>query len=628
MNDQQQHSSAKTWALTLGALGVVFGDIGTSPLYSIRECFSEHYGIPVNADNVLGILSLIIWSLIFVVFVKYIWFVLRADNKGEGGILSLLALSLPKNKTSGGYKRWIVYVGLFGAALLYGDGMITPAITVLSAIEGLKVATPVFEPVIIPLTCLILIAIFYFQSLGTQKIGNLFGPIILIYFATLAALGLPQILKDPMILHAFNPIHGIQFFLTNESTAFWALGSVFLAVTGCEALYADMGHFGRKPIRIGWAYIVFPALVINYLGQGSLILGDPAMASSPFYLLAPSWALYPVVAIATLASIVASQALISGVFSLTQQAILMGFCPRLKVVHTSSEEIGQIYIPQINWALMASTIWLVFSFKSSSNLAGAYGIAVALTMIITTSLAMFVARRKWKWSLLAVFSFGGFLLAIDMVFFVANAVKIPHGGWFPLLVAGLIFVLMTTWKRGRRILSIRLRARTKTLAHFMADDVSPDVHRIQGTAVFMTSDAEMTPPALVRNLTHNKILHQRILILSVSTKEVPRVQRADRSTITDLGNGFYRVSSSFGFMEAPTIQEIFASCRLKDLDVDINDVTFFLGRETLIAAKRPGGMALWREHIFAMMSRNAQRATQFFQIPPEQVIEIGSEIEL
>lgn len=620
--------SSRLWTLTLGALGIVFGDIGTSPLYSMRESFSEHYGIASSEANVLGIVSLVIWSLIVVVFLKYVLFVLRADNKGEGGILSLLALAIPKEKTSGGRKRWMIFVGLIGASLLYGDGMITPAITVLSAIEGVAIAAPSFSHYILPATCAILVSIFLFQNLGTKAIGYFFGPIILLWLATLAALGIPQILANPDVLHAFNPVYGVYFFLNNSLSAFWVLGSIFLAVTGCEALYADIGHFGKKPITMAWSYVVFPALVLNYLGQGALIMSRPEAASSPFFLLAPEWALYPVLAIATAASIVASQALISGVFSLTRQAILLGFCPRLQVVHTSSEEIGQIYVPAVNWGLMAATIWLVLTFQTSSNLAGAYGVAVAMTMMITGSLALVVARQRWRWSWLVIGGLATLFFAVDFAFFIANAVKIPDGGWFPLMIAGGIFAMMTTWKRGRRILSIRLRARTKTLMHFLQDDVNDKIHRIPGTAVFMTSDPEMTPPALARNLKHNMVLHDLIVILSVMTKEVPRVGRADRVKLENLRNGFFRVTCNFGFMETPSIHEVFEACRLKGLDIHMDEVTFFLGRETLIAAKRGGGMALWREHLFAFMSRNAQKATQFFQIPPDQVIEIGSQIEL
>lgn len=616
------------WALIIGALGIVFGDIATSPLYSVRECFSEHYGIAVTHENILGILSLVIWSLIVIVSIKYILFVLRADNKGEGGILALLALAVGPSKTSGGRKRWLMFVGLFGASLLYGDGIITPAISVLSAVEGLDVATNVFHEYIVVITVVILALLFYFQKIGTGKIGYFFGPIIMVYLSTMVILAIPQIVQTPAILHAFNPYYAIEFFLRNGPDVFWALGSVFLAVTGCEALYADMGHFGRRPIRFAWTYLVFPALVINYLGQGALLMNDPTAIVNPFYKLAPSWALYPVVIIVTLATVVASQALISGVFSLTRQAILMGFCPRLQIKHTSSHEMGQIYIPSMNWALMFATIWLVLEFRTSSNLAGAYGIAVALTMLITTVLALLVAIRRWNWRPLSVFLIGAPLIAIDIVFLVANGIKIPHGGWFPLLVALFIFSLMTTWKRGRRILAIRLRAQSDRFEDFVNEPLPEGIFRPKGTAVFMTSDPEMIPPAMARNVRHNHVLHERVILLSLITREVPRVQRADRVRFESFGKGIYRVTCFFGFMETPAITEVLESIKLKGLDVPLSEMVFFLGRETLIAARRAGGMALWREHIFSFMSRNSYRATQFFHIPPEQVIEIGSQIEL
>jgi KUP system potassium uptake protein len=628
MIEQKQHDTSRVWALTLGALGVVFGDIGTSPLYAMRECFAGHNQIPVTTDNVLGILSLIIWSLIIVVSIKYLLFVLQADNKGEGGILSLLALALPRSKTSGGGKRWMIYIGLFGAALLYGDGMITPAITVLSAVEGLRFATPIFNDWIILIAMGILVAIFYFQSSGTSKIGFVFGPIITVYFVMLAALGIPKIIGAPYVLHAFNPLNALYLFLNYGMHAFWILGSVFLAVTGCEALYADMGHFGRRPIRLGWTYLVFPALVLNYLGQGALLIENPANIESPFFLLSPSWAIFPVVGIATLASIIASQALISGVFSITRQAVLMGFCPRLKIVHTSSHEIGQIYVPAINWMLMLTTLWLVLEFKSSANLAGAYGIAVALTMFITTCMAIFVAWKKWNWKWWQLWTVGLGFFVVDLAFLGANIPKIPDGGWFPLLAAFLIFAMMTTWKRGRRILAIRLKSQSERFEEFAEMCKSPALAKVPGTAMFMSSDPEMIPPALSRNIKHNHVVHERVIVLSLVTKDVPRIQRADRARVDNFCDSNYRVTCFFGFMEAPTIQEVLDSIKLKGLDIPLQEITFFLGRETLIAAQRPGGMALWREHIFSFMSRNAYRATQFFHIPADQVIEIGSQIEL
>jgi len=628
MADEKQHDSSRLWALTLTALGVVFGDIGTSPLYALRECFSKHYNIPVTTDNVLGILSLIIWSLIFTVSIKYILFVLRADNKGEGGILALLSLAVPPSKTSGGSKRWMIYVGMFGAALLCGDGMITPAISVLSAVEGLKVATPMFDQWIVLITIVILTGLFYMQSIGTAKIGFVFGPIIIVYFTTLALLGLPHIFHSPYILHAFNPYHAFELFMVHGTKVFWAMGSVFLAVTGCEALYADMGHFGRTPIRMAWTYLVFPALVLNYLGQGALVLTNPNAIENPFFLMAPSWSLYPLVALVTMSTVIASQALISGVFSLTRQAIQLGFCPRLRIIHTSSHEIGQIFIPTMNWMLMVCTIWLVLEFKTSSNLVGAYGIAVALTMFITTSMALVVAWRRWRWKTAALIGAGVPMLVVDGVYVGANIDKIPHGGWFPLLAAAGIFALMTTWKRGRRILAIRLRAQSDRFDDFVEKGIDPGITKIPGTAIFLTTDADMIPPALARNLKHNKVIHSRVILLSLVTREVPRIARPDRIRLEAYRDNLFRVTCYFGFMEAPTIHEVIEAMKLKDVSVDLSGVTFFLGRETLIAAKRNGGMALWREHLFSFMSRNAYRATQFFQIPHDQVIEIGSQIEL
>lgn len=628
MNDQKQHESKRLWGLTLGAIGVVFGDIATSPLYSMRECFSVHHGLAVTDENILGILSLIIWSLICIVSIKYILFVLRADNKGEGGILALFALAMGPVKTSGGRKKWLVFLGLFGAALLYGDGMITPAVTVLSAVEGLQVATPFFNNSIVLITVIILGFLFYFQSLGTAKIGFIFGPVILIYLVMITILGLPHVVTNPFVLHAFNPLHGFDFFIRNGFDSFWVLGSVFLAVTGCEALYADMGHFGCKPIRVGWTYLVFPALVINYLGQGALMISDPTSVDNPFFHLAPDWALYPVVIMATLASVVASQALISGVFSLTRQAISLGFCPRLRINHTSSEEIGQIYVPAMNWALMVCTIWLVLEFKTSSNLVGAYGIAVSLTMMITTIFATLVALRIWKWKPAYAYAVGFVMMAVDLMFLVANSVKIPHGGWFPLTIGLIIFAMMTTWKRGRRILAIRLRTQCDRLEDFIETPLPKNIFRAPGTAVFMTTDPEMVPPAMARNLEHNHVLHERVILLSLITREVPRVGRAKRMKLEKFPNEIYRITASFGFMESPTIQEVLDAIQPEGLNIKMDEITFFLGRETLIAARRAGGMAIWREHLFSFMARNAYRATQFFRIPPSQVVEIGSQIEL
>ena len=627
MNDDTQHDKSRRWTLTLSALGVVFGDIGTSPLYSMRECFSKHYDLPVTTDNILGILSLIIWSLFIVVSIKYMLFVMRADNKGEGGILALLALAVPPDRR-GGRRKWVVLIGLFGAALLYGDSVITPAMTVLSAMEGLSVATPFMDRYVVIFTVMILTGIFCLQSAGTAKIGVVFGPIILVYFVMIAALGVPYILKSPFVFHAFNPYYALELFLNNGPSAFWVLGSVFLAVTGCEALYADMGHFGRTPIRMGWSYVVLPALLINYLGQGALLIERPEAAANPFFLMAPTWALFPVVIMAAFASIIASQALISGVFSLTSQAISLGFCPRLQIVHTSSREIGQIFIPSINWALMLSTIWLVLEFRTSGHLAGAYGLAVVLTMFITTLLAVMVARHRWRWKFWQAATVAAIFLTIDSVFLGANIRKIPQGGWFPLMMALVVFVLMTTWKRGRRILAIRLRAHSERFSDFVLRPLPKDVCRVPGTALFMTSDPDMIPPAFARNLKHNRVMHERVLMLSLITRDVPRVAKVDRARVEEARPGLWRVTCHFGFMETASIAEVLEAVAAKGLDIPRDSITFFLGRETLIATRRNGGMAMWREHLFSFMSRNSYRATQFFHIPPEQVIEIGSQVEL
>ena len=627
-DEKHQQDPAPSLALTLGALGIVFGDIGTSPLYSLRECFTAHAGMGPTPENILGVLSLIIWSLILIVSVKYIFFVLRADNRGEGGILALLALAVPNRKTGVGLTRWMMYLGLFGAALLYGDGVITPAISVLSAVEGLDVATPIFHDWILPITVAILGVLFYFQSSGTNKIGFVFGPIILVYLAVCICLGAPHIIQMPIVLTSLNPLYAAEYFARNGWVGFWTLGSIFLCVTGCEALYADMGHFGRRPIRVAWTRIVFPALVINYLGQGALLLKDPTAISNPFFHMAPDWALYPVVIIVTLATVVASQALISGVYSLTQQAILMGFCPRLQITHTSTREIGQIYVPFMNWALMIATMWLVVTFRTSSNLAGAYGIAVALTMFITTILVTIVAYKRWNWSPWIVVSIGVFMLSIDSVFLIANTEKIPNGGWFPLLIAGFVFALLTTWKRGRRILAVRIRKQCDLFEDFINQGLPPDVFRPKGTAMFLSSDGNLVPPAMARNLAFNHVLHERVIVITIVIKDVPRVNRMDRARIESFPHGIYRAYCAFGFTEGPHIHEVLESMKLKGLDIALKDITFFLGRDTLIAARKKGGMAIWREHLFSFMNQNSYRAGQFFKIPSDQVVEIGSQIEL
>ncbi|MBX3010342.1 MAG: potassium transporter Kup [Caldilineaceae bacterium] len=614
--------------LALGALGVVYGDIGTSPLYAFRESFHGEYSIPVSPENVLGILSLIFWSLIAIISVKYLVFVMRADNRGEGGILALTALvnrSRPTVRRTPRYR--LILLGLFGTALLYGDGMITPAISVLSAVEGLEIATPVLQPYVIPITIAILIGLFFFQSQGTERVGKVFGPATLLWFFVLAWLGLRWIISQPHVLAAMSPTYAIGFFTHNGWHGFWVLGSVFLVVTGGEALYADMGHFGKAPIRLAWFVIVLPALLLNYFGQGALLLDHPEAVVNPFYRMAPTWALYPVVIIATAATVIASQALITGAFSLTRQAVQLGYLPRVEIHHTSSDEIGQIYIPGVNWLLMVACITLVIAFGSSSNLAAAYGVAVTTTMVITALLLFMVERERWNWSLGSAIAFTAFFLVLDLAFWGANIVKLPDGGWFPLVIGVVVFTLMTTWKRGRVILSARLRAGSMTFSAFAERLSNKKLAHVPGTAIFMYSDPESTPPALLHNIKHNKVIHEQVVLLSVETEEIPRVSKKDRMQVQQLENGFYRVILHYGFMEDPNVPRDLAQARRYGLELKANEVTYFLGRERLLASKRPG-MAIWRENLFALMSRNARNATDFFRLPPERVIELGSQVEL
>ena len=614
--------------LTLGALGVVYGDIGTSPLYALRECFTGPHAIPLTSDNVLGVLSLILWSLVFVISIKYLAFVMRADNRGEGGIMALLALIHPTRPTKRSQQRWLLLtLGLFGAALLYGDSMITPAISVLSAVEGLSVATPVFDRYVVPITIVILVALFMFQKRGTGGVGAVFGPVMLAWFAVLAVLGAAHILQDPSVLAAVNPAHAVSFFARNRWPGFLVLGAVFLVVTGGEALYADMGHFGRRPIRMAWFGLVVPALLLNYFGQGALLLGHPDAAASPFYRLVPAWGVYPLVTLATAATVIASQAVISGAFSLTRQAVQLGYAPRLRVEHTSREEIGQIYVPSVNWALMLFTIALVLGFRSSSNLAAAYGVAVSSDMLITSLLLFVVSREVWGWRLAPSLVMTASFAAADIAFLGANAVKIPQGGWFPLVVAACAFTLMSTWKRGREILAHRLLEHSVPLQVLLGDIAADPPERVPGTAVYMVRTPDVTPPSLVHNLAHNKVLHEKIVFLSVLTEEVPYVPQSERVKVEALGKSFYSVIARYGFMQDPNIPFVLEQCKAHGLDILVSGTTFFLGRETLLATARPG-MAEWREKLFSLLSRNAARATDFFRIPPEQVFEIGVQVEL
>lgn len=614
--------------LALGALGVVYGDIGTSPLYAFRESFHEHYGIPVTPANVLGILSLIFWSLIIIISIKYIMFVMRADNRGEGGILALTSLVTPMRRVERRTGRWLlISLGLFGTALLYGDGMITPAISVLSAVEGLQVATPFFEPFIIPITIVILVILFLFQSRGTETVGKLFGPVTLIWFSVLALLGLRWVLEQPSVLMAANPLYGIDFFARNGVQGFLVLGSVFLVVTGGEALYADMGHFGPAPIRLAWFTIVLPALLLNYFGQGALLLVQPSAVENPFYRMVPEWGLYPVVAIATLATVIASQALITGAFSLTMQAVQLGYLPRLRIEHTSAATRGQIYIPAINWILMVACIALVIAFRSSSNLAAAYGVGVTTDMVITAILLFVVQRERWKWSLPVAIAFTAFLLLFDLSFWGANLVKIPDGGWFPLVIGAIVFTIMTTWKRGRGILRDRLAVGTVPFNTFVEQAHQDAITRVPGVAVFMYSNPDATPPALLRNLKYNKVLHETIIHLSVRIDEIPQVAQADRMECHALEHGFYQVTLHYGFMEDPNVPRDLALTQYNGSAIDPQQAIYFLGREQLLPNAR-SGMPVWRDVLFGLLSRNATNATDFFRLPFHRVVELGARVEL
>ncbi len=626
-NNSHPQSLRSLSALSLTALGIVYGDIGTSPLYALRECFHGAHAIAATRANVLGVLSLVFWTVVIVVTLKYVLYVLRADNRGEGGILALLAL-IPARLRGGRERRWLlVALGLFGAALLYGDGMITPAISVLSAVEGLGAATPFFEPYVVPITLGILVGLFLFQRRGTAGIGAVFGPVMLLWFSTLALLGLRWIARDPGVLAAVNPAYAISFFLHNGARGYLVLGAVFLVSTGGEALYADMGHFGRRPIEIDWFSLVAPALLLNYFGQGVLLLQDPQAAANPFYRLAPSWALYPLVVLATMATVIASQAMISGAFSLTRQAIQLGYFPRMAVVHTSSAAIGQIYVPAVNWLLMVSTLGLVLGFQKSTNLAAAYGIAVSLTMVITTLLAFMVARHVWGWGLGTAALVTGLFLLIDLAFLGANAVKIADGGWFPLAVGALVFALMSSWKRGRSLLAERLQQSYLPLAEFLTA-MGPDLaKRVAGTAVFMSRSTEATPAALLHNLKHNKVLHERVVLLSVLSEEIPEVPEAERVEVEELGHGFYRVLARYGFRESPSVPDVLRAARIQGLDLDLMSTTFFLSRETLVPGSQRG-LNRWPDHLFTFLSQNASRPTDFFNIPANRVIELGMQVRL
>ena len=612
---------------SLLALGIVYGDIGTSPLYAFRESFLGQ-GAPLAATpvNVLGVLSLIFWALIIVISIKYLVLMLRADNRGEGGIIALVSLLGPGQAKPGSLRYALISIGLFGGTLLYGDGTITPAISVLSAIEGLKVATPAFEPLVIPITIGILVSLFAVQHRGTAAIGQVFGPIMLVWFLILAGLGIGGIVRAPSVLLALDPRHALIFFQAQGRLAFPVLGAVFLVVTGGEALYADMGHFGRMPIRLAWFAVVLPALVVNYFGQGALVLSNPAKINQPFYELAPGWGLYPLVLLAAAATIIASQAVISGVFSLTGQIVQLRLLPRLNIIHTHGEERGQIYIPSVNWALMAATIGLVLGFRSSSSLASAYGVAISTMMVITTVLAFFVATR-WGWNVWWAGLLAAAFLIVDLAFFGANLLKIADGGWYPLLVAAVVFTLIWIWRRGRALVGRQLQASQRPLADFLAELERAPPFRVSGTAVFMTADEVTIPPILLHHLRHNRVLHEQVLMLHVETEALPRVPAAERLQIEHLHLGLYRVGVRYGFMQTPNIPVALRLCEALGLLVDLDSTTFYLGRVTLLPCKDVG-LPLWQDHVFDFLARNAARATAFYHLPPDRVVEIGIQVEI
>ncbi|AXE29568.1 low affinity potassium transporter Kup [Chromobacterium phragmitis] len=620
----QDHNKKAMAGLTLAALGVVYGDIGTSPLYTLRECFVSQ-SLPTTPDNIFGILSLIFWSLIFVVSIKYVAFVLRADNRGEGGIMALMALA--RHYTTHAARWKIVLLGLFGAALFYGDAIITPAVSVLSAAEGLEVISSGMEAYVLPMAIGVLVGLFLLQRHGTASVGLMFGPVMMVWFAILGALGLHQIIQQPAVLQALNPWHAVSFLSQHGFHAFLTLGSVVLALTGAEALYADMGHFGKSPIRRAWFSLVLPGLALNYFGQGALLMDNPGAIKNPFFLLAPDWALLPMIALATLATVIASQAVISGAYSLTRQAILLGYCPRLEVRHTSEREIGQIYMPFINWALLVAVLVVVLTFKTSSSLAAAYGIAVTGTMLITTALFFVVARVNWRWPLPLALGITLLFAVIDTAFFAANIHKVADGGWLPLVMGMAIFTLMSTWKQGRDILFKRLREQALPLDDFIHNLEAYPPARVEGTAVFLTSTLHGVPHALLHNLKHNKVLHERVVLMTVRTEDIPYVAEDERLEIVQMSASFWRVMARYGFKEEPNVVQVLEMCAEEGFEMELMDTSFFLSRETIVSTGHPG-MARWRQKIFLWMSKNALRATDFFQVPTNRVVELGAQVEL
>jgi len=613
--------------LLLGALGVVYGDIGTSPLYAFKELFAGNHPIPLTEANVFGGLSMIFWALIVIVSIKYIVFILRADNRGEGGIMALIALALHVVHDKPKRAKWIMLAGILGTAMFYGDGMVTPAISVLSAVEGLDVVAPQLRPMVIPITLMILIGLFAFQKHGTAKVGVFFGPVMGIWFATLAVMGLYNLIQNPYVLLALNPIYAVHLLIDNPHMAVFAMGSVVLAVTGAEALYADMGHFGRKPIRLAWSFFVLPALVLNYFGQAALVLGNPSAMDNPFYMGAPEFLRFPLVCLATCATIIASQAVITGAFSMTRQAMLLGFVPRMLVQHTSEKEQGQIYMPVVNWLQLTAVILLVLTFKSSNNLAAAYGLAVTGDMVITSLLAVVVAAKVWKWGWYRAALLFAFFLVFELIFLWANIQKIPDGGWFPLVAGVVIFTIMTTWERGRMLLRKRLRSEELRLDAFVASLAVGMPTRVPGTAIFLNADIEGVPHAMLHNLMHNKVLHERVVVASVTIEDVPYVPEDDRVEVRHIKENFWTVQIRYGFKEEPDVPASLECCGRYGLPFSMMETSFFLGRETLIP-KLNSEMAFWREKLFVAMFRNADSATSYFKIPTNRVVELGTQVVL
>jgi KUP system potassium uptake protein len=628
LHGQDGHHKGSTAALAIAAIGVVFGDIGTSPLYALKESFSPSHGIPFSQMAVFGIISMMFWAILLVVTFKYVHFVMRADNKGEGGVLSLMALALRSLQSGSKSYLTVMMLGMFGACMLYGESVITPAISVLSAVEGLEIATPEMKRFVIPITVTILFALFVIQKYGTAAVGKLFGPITIAWFISLAALGLYNVIKAPEIFNAINPMYAISFIGEHTLMAFIVMGSVVLVVTGVEALYLDMGHFGRRPIRYAWLFLVLPSLLMNYFGQGALLLSNPEAIKNPFYLMVPEWALWPMVALATAATVIASQAVISGAFSLANQAILLGFLPRMGIRHTSDNERGQIYIPVVNWSLLIMVLFTVIEFRESGNLAAAYGISVTTTMLITTILLAIVMRREWHLNPIVIACLIAAFLVIDLTFWTANLIKLKDGGWYPLLIGVICFTCLMTWYKGRKLLRDRIVNESIPLEPFVAGLLAHPPHRVEGTGIFLTAHIDYVPVAMLHNLKHNRVLHERVFFLKLSIWDVPYVNDEERLTLKDMGGQVYLVRSVHGFKETPDINKVLALIEAQyQLKFDLMETSFFLARDTVVSSKLPG-MALWRQRLFAWMFQNAAKPSDFFQIPTNRVVELGAKIEI